>query len=128
MSSMQKTSRRADSQQANNSSRFVSFIPLPTSTGQDNKLLRLEINISLADSIGNHPPEEGHASLLELWTKITEQICEYNIQDYQIARWFSAVYQLQVSLVDFDADQPPAKLTSEKLAKFYAALKRYTGS
>ncbi len=128
MSSMQKTSGRAGSQQASNSSRFVSFIPLPTSTGQDNKLLRLEINISLPDPISKHPIRENHESLLELWSRIKEHVREYDIQDYQVARWFSAVYQLRVDLVDFDADQPPAKLTSERLAKFYAALKCYTVS
>jgi len=127
MSSMQKTSRRAGSQQANNPCRFVSFIPLPAA-GQDNKLLRLEINISLPDPISKHPIRENHESLLELWSRIKEHVREYDIQDYQVARWFSAVYQLRVDLVDFDADQPPAKLTSERLAKFYAALKRYTVS
>jgi len=127
MSSMQKTSRRAGSQQANNPCRFVSFIPLPAA-GQDNKLLRLEINISLPDPISKHPIRENHESLLELWSRVKEHVREYDIQDYQVARWFSAVYQLRVDLVDFDADQPPAKLTSERLAKFYAALKRYTGS
>ena len=128
MSSMQKTSGRAGSQQASNSSRFVSFIPLPTSTGQDNKLLRLEINISLAESINDRPPKEQHESLLNLWSRIKEHVHEYDIQDYQIARWFSAVYQLRVGLVDFEAVLPPDKLTREMLARFYAALKRYTVS
>lgn len=128
MSSMQKTSRHTESQKDNNTCRFVSFITLPASTKEDNKLLKLEINVSIADSIGNHPPKQQDEGLLELWSRIKERICEYNIQDYQIARWFSAVYQLQVGLVDFDADLPPAKLTSEILARFYAALKRYTVS
>jgi hypothetical protein len=127
MSSIQKI-RHAGIQKANNTYRFVSFITLPVSTKEDNKLLKLEINVSITDSTGNHPPKEQHDALLELWSRIKERICEYNIQDYQITRWFSAVYQLRVSLVDFEADRPPAKLTSERLARFYAALKRYTVS
>jgi hypothetical protein len=128
MSSMQKTSRHAGSQKTDDPCRFVSFIPLPTSTGKDNKLLRLEINISLPDPISEHPIRENHESLLELWSRIKEHVREYDIQDYQIARWFSAVYQLRVGLVDFEAGLPPARLTREVLNRFYAALKRYTVS
>jgi hypothetical protein len=127
MSSMQKTSRHAGSQQANNPCRLVSFIPLPAA-GQDNKLLRLEINISLAESINDRPPKEQHESLLNLWSRIKEHVHEYDIQDYQIARWFNAVYQLRVGLVDFEAVLPPARLTREVLNRFYASLKRYTVS
>ena len=128
MSSMQKTSRHAGSQKTDDPCRFVSFIPLPTSTGKDNKLLRLEINISLASSINDRPQKEQHESLLELWSRIKDHVQEYDIQDYQIARWFSAVYQLRVGLVDFEAGLPPARLTREILERFYAALKRYTVS
>ena len=128
MSGMQKTSRHAGSQTDNNPCRLVSFIRLPTSAGQDNKLLRLEINISLASSINDRPQKEQHESLLELWSRIKDHVQEYDIQDYQIARWFSAVYQLRVGLVDFEAGLPPARLTREILERFYAALKRYTVS
>ena len=63
--------------------------------------------------------------MLQIWERVRNKIRQLDIQDAQIARWFKSHYQLEVSLFDFDAAVPPAKLTADKLSGFYDAIERY---
>jgi len=73
-----------------------------------------------------HPKEPSDNTLLDLWTKAKSKIYHTDIQDYQITNWFEKKFQITVTLNDFDAVTPPAKITEEMLATFCESVDRYT--
>ena len=113
---------------ASASRRLVSFLPLEAEGGKGNQLIRFEITASLMPDPGPSLPGNTDKDLLDLWHKVKRSIREHDIRSHQVTKWFEAVYHTSVSLVDFDRDLPPAKLTRERLAHFYRAIKRHTAS
>lgn len=112
----------------NNSRRLVSFIPLPAKAGNDGKLLKLEVQVSLVNNIRPTLAKDEDRDLLDLWQEVKGKIRDHSIQNHQVTKWFEAVYHTSVNLVDFDRDLPPAKLSKERLLAFYNAIKRHTAS
>jgi hypothetical protein len=63
-------------------------------------------------------PVAQEESLMELWAKAKSKIWRFDIQDYQITKWFDGKYGVKVGLEDFDLPIPPSKLSSAMLSFF----------
>ena len=82
-----------------------------------------------AKSDGQSPtpePPTSNSTLQDLWTRAKSKIYHTDIQDYQIVNWFEKKFQITVTVNDFEAVTPPAKVTEEMLATFCESVDRYT--
>lgn len=73
-------------------------------------------------------PDKDDQQLIDLGTRATSKIWHFDIQDYQIANYFSKYYHLEAALKDFESPMPPAKFTAEQLASFIKDIERHTQS
>lgn len=71
---------------------------------------------------------ERDQELIDLWVKAKSKILHFDIRDYQIARYFSRYYNLEVGLKDFEPPVPPARFTAEQLASFIKDIEIHTQS
>jgi hypothetical protein len=65
--------------------------------------------------------------LVELWDRAKRKIWHFEIQNYQIARYF-AKHNLEVGLKDFELPLPPEKIKAEYLKGFLAEVNHYFNS
>lgn len=102
----------------------VLLLPPPDTEAPDDlfpeEILRQK---SISDDI---PPLD--EELLRIWEKVSGKVRELDIQDAQISMWFQKNYHLDVVRGDFNSELPPAKLTADKLSRFYNAIERYEAS
>ena len=64
--------------------------------------------------------------LIHLWDKAKRLVWQIDMQDYQIAHYFSKYYHLEADLKDFESPMPPAKFTVENLTDFIKDIERHT--
>jgi hypothetical protein len=65
--------------------------------------------------------------LVELWDRAKRKVWSFEIQNYQIARYF-AEHHLEVGLKDFELPLPPEKLKTEHLKGFLTEIDPYFSS
>jgi len=99
------------------------LLPPPDSEAPDD-LFPKQVRVNT--DIPQHVQNKGE-NLIELWTKAKSRIYRYDIQDFQITRWFEKNHQTTVKLKDFDPPEPPAKFTTEMLSYFCQSVDRYCG-
>jgi len=63
--------------------------------------------------------------LLQSWEKIKKQLKKRDIQSAQVLLWFDHLYDIEVTLNDFEAAIPPEKFTTAMLTRFHEALLAY---
>ena len=63
--------------------------------------------------------------LLQTWENIRNQIGKLGLQDTQVSRWFSQLYQIDVNLTDFSSSIPAEKFTPDMLCRFCDSLAVY---
>ena len=63
-------------------------------------------------------PSKEEEQLIELWDRAKRKVWQFEMQDYQIARYFMKYFHLDVALKDFDSSLPPAKFSIEHLSGF----------
>ena len=66
--------------------------------------------------------------LLEAWEQVKRRIERYEIQSWQITRWFLRHYGLDADLDDLTSATLPAKFTAEHLRQFCDSIDRYIRS
>ncbi len=101
------------------------LLPPPDSEAPDDLFPQEEIGAKETRKV---IPGKDDQQLVDLWVKAKSKIWHFNIQDYQIARYFSRYYHLEVGLKDFEPPVPPAKFTSEQLASFIKDIELHTQS
>ena len=98
------------------------LLPSPDSEAPDD-LFPQHVLEGETDSTDDIPRiDEG---LLQTWENIRNQIGKLGLQDIQIARWFTQLYQIEVNLTDFNSNIPAEKFTSEMLSRFCDSLAVY---
>jgi len=70
------------------------------------------------------PPRDDE--LIHLWDKAKRLVWQIDMQNYQVAHYFSKYYHTEAGLKDFESPMPPAKFTAEKLASFIKDIERHT--
>ena len=55
---------------------------------------------------------------MDLWAKAKSKIWHFEIQDYQLGKWFKENFGIQVGMADFEPPVPPDKFTSSMLSFF----------
>jgi len=112
-----------DAQKFSQIPRGKALLPPPDSEAPDD-LFPKQVRVNT--DVPQHVQNKGE-NLIELWTKAKSRIYRYDIQDFQIIRWFEKNHQTTVRLKDFDPPKPPAKLTAEMLSYFCQSVDRYCG-
>ena len=100
-------------------------LPPPDSEAPDDLFPQEEIG---AKETRKAIPDKADRQLIDLWTRSKSKIWHFDIQDYQIANYFSKYYHLEAGLKDFESPVPPAKFTAEQLASFIKDIERHTQS
>jgi len=63
--------------------------------------------------------------LLQAWEKVKKQLKKRDIQSAQVSLWFDHLYDIEVTLKDFETVIPPEKFTPTMLSRFHEALVAY---
>ena len=71
-------------------------------------------------------PSTAEDELVRLWDKAKLYIWRYDIQDYQVARYFLKHFHFDVALKEFDSILPPAKFSIENLSGFLKDIESQT--
>jgi hypothetical protein len=66
--------------------------------------------------------------LINLWDKAKRLVWQIDMQDYQVAHYFSKYHHMEVHLKDFDYPLPPTRFTAEILLGFIKDIERHTRS
>jgi hypothetical protein len=72
------------------------------------------------------PNSQCDNELMNLWDKAKRLINQVDIQNFQVVRYFSKFYHIEVNLHDFEAAEPLAKFTVENLGGFIKDVKGHT--
>jgi len=112
-----------DAQKFSQIPRGRALLPPPDSEAPDDLFPKqVRVNTDVPQHV-----QSDDENLIELWTKAKSRIYRYDIQDFQIIRWFEKNHQTTVKLKDFDPPEPPAKFTAEMLSYFCQSVDRYCG-
>ena len=93
--------------------------PAPDSEAPDDlfpdEILKQESEISFHDD-----------ELIHLWDKVKKLVWQTDMQNYQVAHYFSKYHHMEAELKDFDSPLPPDKFTVENIASFIKDIERHT--
>ena len=77
------------------------LVPAPDSEAPD--------DLSLPRAPQEETSQASDADLPDLWARAKSKIWHYEIQDYQLRKWFEKNFNIAVSLEDFEPPVPPEK-------------------